>query len=352
VRTHAGLRRLRRLLTADREPGSVEAVWRRQPHELARALIVVRVFYACAAFMMLNDAQSWPMWAKVKAIEPLWPIAWAEHTDAQTAIPIVLGAALASTVCALLVPELRVVRLAAAVGLLMQSALVNSLAGAVVSHGLHAWLWTAAFFVFLPSGSAAEIAASHARSQRYLRVFWGAQALLLFCYSLSGSIKLAGAVLQAMRGEVHAFMPEALARHTAARILEGADVPAYFAAGPWLIDHPSFGALAFPLSIYLEAFAFLIAFRPALHRIWASGLILMHLGIYFVMTILFSQQILILALLLVASPFGPPSFTPRAALAQLPLLGDLRSWVERRRARVPATARAAASSSTCSTSRP
>lgn len=317
------IRRVRRLLTAQRAPESVASVWARQPEELTRAMTVVRAFYACAAFLMVHETQAWAQWARVEALHPLWPLAWAEHTGAEAAVQIVLGVGLSSTVACLLLPELRALRVAAAVGLLLQSALVNSLAGAVVMHGWHVWIWIAALFVFLPSGSAADIVKSRPRSQRYLRVFWAAQTTVLLFYSLGGSIKAMGAVWQGALGRVHAFAPEALARHTAFRILEGAEPSPYFAAGPWLIEHPSWGILVYPLAIYLETFAFVIAFRPALHRLWATGLIAMHLCIYFVMTVLFSTQMLMLAIMFLASPFIPARVSMRDVVFQLPLLGDL-----------------------------
>ena len=323
-------RRARRCLIAYRAPESVAEILARQRQELMRAMTLVRAFYACAAFIMVHETQSWDQWRSVKALHPLWPLFWIEQTGVAAAIPIVLGTALTSTLAAMLVPELRIARIAAAVGLLVQSALLNSLAGEVVSHGLHAWIWIATMFILLPSGRASDIIGSRARSQRYLRVFWAAQTMILLFYSMGGGVKVLGAIWQGANGLVHAFAPQALARHTAYRLLEGADLPAYFAAGPWLVSHPSFGILIYPLSIYLETLAFFIAFRPALHRVWATGLIGMHLGIFFFMTILFSPQILMLGLMFIASPFSPTRFSLREAMLQLPLCGDIAARIRHR----------------------
>jgi hypothetical protein len=318
------LRSIRRALTAARTPAGVADVWQRQSIELARATIIVRAFYACTAFLLIEWAPDWAEWTTVHTLEPLWPLAWAKWTGIETAIAFVHGSSLACALFAAIMPHLRAARLAAAVTFMLEAALLNSRTGTVVAHGLHPWLWTALLFVFLPSGTEAEIAASRPRSQRYLRVFAGAQATILMFYSLSGLLKIAGAAVQLSRGEVHAFAAEALARHAAYRLLEGADPSGFFAVGPWLVSHPGAGAMIFPLAIYLETCSFLVAFRPALHRIWGMALIMMHLGTYFVLTILFSVQILLLGLLLLASPFTPRGNSVREVVDQLPLLGDLR----------------------------
>jgi hypothetical protein len=317
------MRALRRTLAAYRDTDSAAAVWARQPGELFRALTVVRAFYVCAAFIVVHEIQSWQQWTDVKTLYWAWPLAWAESMGVSDAIPLVLGTVLGSVLCAALMPQWRSARVLALLGLLWQSALINSLSDAVIMHSLHAWIWVAGWFVFLPRGSWAVIARSRARAQRSLRVFWAAQLTMLLFYSLSGSLKVVGSILQFARGEVHAFAPDALARHVALRVLEGIDPPAYFALGPTVLEHPAIGVLIFPLTIYLETCSLLVAFRPALHRLWGGCLILMHLGIYFVMGILFSWQILLVGLMLVASPFAPQELRPREVLLQLPLVGDL-----------------------------
>jgi Ni/Fe-hydrogenase subunit HybB-like protein len=79
-------------------------------------------------------------------------------------------------------------------------------------------------------------------------------------------------------------------------------------------------------AIYLEFFSVLIAFRPALHRMWAVALIGMHLSIYFATTIMFSWQMLVVGLLLASSPFAPERTRPLTMLRALPVIGDLYAW--------------------------
>jgi hypothetical protein len=272
---------------------------------------------------MVSTMHSWRDWENVTALFPLWPLAWLDHVDLQTGLRIVCIYNLASTVVAAMLPHVRLARIAATLGLLWWSALVNSLSGVVSMHGLHLLIWVSAMLIFLPSGSVDEIARSRVRRTHYTRVFWLAQATVLSFYSSGGFFKIAAAAAQFMNGEVHAFMPEALARHVAFRLEEGNEVARYAFWGDWLVANPFWGILFLPMSIYLEAFSFLVAFRPMLHRTWAILLMMMHIGIATCMTIEFAVQCMMLGLLFFASPFAHEPIRLRVALRQLPLFGDL-----------------------------
>ena len=129
-------------------------------------------------------------------------------------------------------------------------------------------------------------------------------------------------VMQIIHGQVHAFAPQALARHIAYRLLEGTAVADYM-LGPFIIRHPCVGWPFYLAAIYLETFSLLVAFRPTLHRAWGVALILFHLGIYLTLTIMFSWEILLVGLLLVCSPFAPAKAGWGELAAQLPVWGDL-----------------------------
>ena len=78
--------------------------------------------------------------------------------------------------------------------------------------------------------------------------------------------------------------------------------------------------------VYLELFAFWAAFRPSLHRWWAAGLILFHVGVYLLMSIAFSQAVLLVGLLFLASPFRGEEPVRGVVVKQLPVL----SWLLRK----------------------
>lgn len=296
------------------------------------SISVVRFFYVSFFFVLIDGATSWNTWLERAALYPLWPIAWIDGDHPRTGIAVILLYGMLATFWAAATPQLRVARIACTIGLVSMSALFNSTTGAVVMHGYHAWIWCSFLFVFLPDGGERELRADRGRALTYVRLVWAAQAAVLLFYTFSGAWKLLGGSIQAVRGELGVFAPGALARQTAARILEGAKMPA-FPLGPWLIDHPAAGSLTLPFAIYLETTSFLVAFRPALHRIWGVALIGMHLAIYFTMTILFSWQMLLVGTLLLCSPFVPAQTpTLREIIRQLPIVGDTLRLIRARRA--------------------
>lgn len=127
-----------------------------------------------------------------------------------------------------------------------------------------------------------------------------------------------------------------MARHVAFRLLEAGE-PRSSYVGHYIVDYPWFGWPIYLIAIYLETFSLLVAFRPAVHRAWGLGLILMHAGICLALDISFVWQVHLLALMLIASPFAPTYESWRAAvvatLRDFPLLGDLRRLLAFRRYR-------------------
>jgi len=324
-------RHVRRALAAfPQAPGELPAFWRTRRRQLVSAATLVRAFYACLFFILIGFYDSWDRWLRLTSLELLWPVWWFKWTGIKTGTTIVIFGAPLTALAALVWPYVRLARAAAALGILLFTAFFNSFG--IIMHGLHGWLWVAALFVLLPDGPVERIGASTCRSQRYLRVFWSAQATLLLFYSMSGMMKIAAAVEQWSLGQVHALAPEALARHTAYRLLEGAEVSP-FTVGPWIVHHPWAGYPFFLTAIFLETFSFLVAFRPALQRYWALGLILMQIGIFFTLTIMFTWHILVVALIVMCSPFAPSTSSFHAVLRHFPIIGDAMAWRERRHAR-------------------
>lgn len=300
---------------------------RARRRSLDAAALLVRVFYICAFCIPLAARDGWARWLGADRLELHWPVAWIAWTGIRLGVPLVIAAALVAPLAAAALPQHRTTRAAAALALLWFGALWNSLGGGVVSHGLHAWIWVALVFVLLPDGTPDQLRASVGRAHRYRVVFWSAQAAVLLFYSLGGSFKVAGAIFQWANGEVHAFAPDALARHAAFRLLEGSG-PVLL--GSAVVSHPRWGWPFFMIALYLEVASIVVAFRPALHRAWGLALIAMHLGVFAALAILFQWQILLVGLLLVGSPFAPERGSAIGALRELPLFGDAYAWLRRR----------------------
>ena len=328
-RQHLWARQARQRLAGGRSVKSVPEVWRAQRQQFLHAELLIRAFYLTVTFVLVTETPGWSDWINRDAIRPLWPIHWFDYVDASLGTLIVLMGSLTSALMAAALPSVRVCRLLVALFLLMSGALYNSSAGVVITYGFHGWFWTATIFVFLPDTTEAR---QHiAARQRYLQVFWSAQAALLLFYSLAGSFKLLGGIYQFLIDEPGLFSSESLARHIANRLLEGGASPP-IPVGGWIISNPGMGAALLWGTVYFQISAIVVAFRPELHRIWAIALIILHLGIYFSMGILFAWQIALVGLLILCSPFVEEASVLRL-IGQLPVLGDLITLAYARRKR-------------------
>jgi hypothetical protein len=320
-------RQLRSLLAGEARRAVPGEFWREQRQVLAQAAVLVRVYYASMLFIVLMQHPNWDEWLRLEQLRPMWPVAWLEWVSVRAGITSVLIFTPVALLAATLAPQRRMARSVAFVGVLQFAAFWNSFG--FIGHGWHGWLWISFLLIFLPDGSPMRLAATTSRTQTYLRVFWSAQAALLFFYTLSGLFKLGAAAIQFWDAQVTGLHPEALSRHIAYRLLEAGD-PRISYVGHHIVEHPWIGWPIHLSAIYLETFALVVAFRPALHRLWGAGLILMHAGIFLALDISFVWQVQLVALMLLASPFAPACDNWRdaanAALVDLPVFGDLWRW--------------------------
>ena len=287
-----------------------------QRKAFALANLLVRSYYGVTLYLLANRLNIWADWLVLKEISPIWPIVWVNLTGISVAVHVIMGTSLVAAFLTLLFPEKRVLRILLFVSLLEYVAFSNSFGK--INHDWHNWLMVAFFFIFLPHGRQEQIKRSITRRQLYLTAFWGAQLSALAFYSLSGVWKVVVGGSQLLRGEVHAFSPDALAYHIANRLLQ-TNSPSMM--GSFIVEHPLVGWPMYLGIIYVQLFAFVAAFRPSLHRLWGGALICFHLGSYFTMSINFPQNILLLVLFFISSPFSPQSYHLSTILGDLPLIG-------------------------------
>ena len=211
-------------------------------------------------------------------------------------------------------PKNRFLRILAFIAFLQITALPNSFGK--INHDMHLWASAGFFFIFLPKGDKISIAHKH----QYLTAFLGTQVLILNFYTSSGVWKMAGAAIQLVQGEMHAFHPFALSQHIANRLLQ---TNFDSIIGGYLVDHPYIGWPLFAGAILLELFAVIAAFRPKLHFFWGLSILLMHLGIWLTLHVPFVPNILFMLVFFVNSPFHPEKLTGKDVILSLPILGDL-----------------------------
>jgi hypothetical protein len=318
------LHRLRRFLRGPmplRQPYSAAA----EIDAAERASWVVRGFYLVVlhfAFETQRNLQR--LGASDREIDPLWPVAWVDSETSAAAAYAIGLAFLASAVAAVLVPERRTPRILVALFYVQAVAFENSFGS--INHYGHLGLWLALCFAALPATSLDQVRRSRAHRREYLAVFFLAQCLVALFYSSSGARKAYyGFVVP--EGAVSSFAPDALPILVVQKWLQTGDQPLLadlFVKHLWL---------AWPvhlLVIYIELFALVAVFRRELHQLWGAMLITFHLMVWLLLGISFAYQPVLIALVLVWSPFAPkPHVGLVQIVRQLPGLGDFAQVVNR-----------------------
>ena len=307
------LRALRRSAAGHTGPERGGELFARQRAAFDRAVVLVQMFYAANLLWACWRISNIDRWDTFEHLQPLWPLFWADGWDVGHVATLVLLVNVAGAVVGCFWPLQRWARVVAAVGLLLAGALDNSFGR--IGHSGHAWLWVAACLIFLPTATNRDFSQSRVLRHRYLQLFWTAQFVVLFFYSMAGVLKLLPVPIQLLQGEACSLSPDALARHVASRSLQTDSNPLL---ARLLIDHI---AISWPLylgALYLETTAIIAAFRPALHRLWGCSLALLHIGIGLAMDIWFVPPVFLAALLLVNSPLAPLQTDWLTVLRQLP----------------------------------
>lgn len=321
------LRWLRRALggAARRAPD-----WQAQELIVARALVLVRVFYGIGLAKIYGH---WEMISGLaagwEARDPLWPSRWLDHVPREGAGDLLLVALFAVGAGVLAFPMSRVLRVLSALGALQVAALANSWGG--INHGYHEWVWISVVLCFLPNGARPEApqAARAWRQQVILAVASVALVLLLF-YTMSGAYKLWFAAIQLMQGEFGGLSPTAMAVTVARRSLETMNDPPL---APLVIAWPLLGWPLYLFVYYAELVAVAIAFRPRLLVAWGMALVVFHLGTAAFMGIAFTDHVIWNVMFLMAAPHAV-SGDWRRALGDLPLFGwAARRWLRARGSR-------------------
>lgn len=305
-------RRARRFFGPHDQPSSPRAVYR-QTESFRAARIVVRCYYVVVLFFAAATMQDWSGYLDRREVLTLWPVWWLDAAPVRAGMLGILGGYLAAAVLGAVFPDRRWARTLVFVGLLEFVALDNSFGK--INHNHHLWVLTAFLLMFLPDTSAWT--ANRATRQRYVTILWSCQAMVLLTYTMSGLGKAIGAIYQLFAGQNNILMPTGCASIIADRLLQTHSTSW---SGPWLLAHPWFGWPLMLACVYLELFAFWAAFRPSLHRWWAAGLILFHVGVYLLMSIAFSQAVMLVGLLFLASPFRGEESIRGVIAKQLPVL--------------------------------
>jgi hypothetical protein len=287
-----------------------------QTHAFIRAQNLVRFYYMALLFLSISSMPDWPEMLERKMIAPLWPVAWLDLVSLPAGVASILILYLGGTFVSAIFLDKCWARVLAFLGVFQFVAFNNSFGK--IGHSMHLWVLTSFLLVFLPQLESNKT--TRTQRQRFLIIVGSCQAIVLLAYSMSGLGKLLGGFYQVFLGQLHIFLPSSFSIIVAERLQQTNSVSLL---GSWLIAHPLAGWPFMIADLYLQTFSFWAAFRPALHRWWAIGLILFHIASYLFLAINFAPTAFLIAILLLNSPFVRASDGWRPALGDLPLLGIL-----------------------------
>lgn len=285
---------------------------RLQHRSYERALTLVRAFYALSLVWTIQEMGGWDRLRSVSYIDPQWTAGWVDRTSPRSGITLILIVFGVGSVLASLWPTSRTFRALYAVGLLEY--LSVKFGFGKVNHNFHSWLWVSALLVFLPSGRRIRDP-QPADRHSFLSVLWSAQILVLFFYTLTGVWKVAYGLHAFTTARVSSFQLEGFSLIIGERLLSTDQATLM---GEFFVRNELFGWVLFNGTIYLESAAMLAAFRPRLHRLWGGGLIAFHIGTQVAMGFTFTQNIALLSLLFMCSPWAPERAPLRDILLDLP----------------------------------
>lgn len=292
-----------------------------QKKVFAKAVSMVHYFYSFLFLLTLYLVFfTWEDWIQLSSLpQPLWPVIWMNRVPFAIGLNTLCVSALLSTLLAATNPKLRFFRILSFVTVFQVVALQNSFGK--INHDMYIWVTAGFFFIFLPSEPHRSITTRH----QYLTAFFGTQLLVLTFYTSSGVWKMAGVVIQLVKGEMHGFHPFALSQHIANRLLQ---TNYESILGTYMIDHPFLGWPLFAGAIFLELFSVFVAFRPSLHRFWGISLVMLHLGIWLTLFVPFATNIVFAMIFFVHSPFLPERVSIKDFVFSLPILGDGLTYLE------------------------
>ena len=224
-----------------------------------RASVLVRAYYAVGVLFALQAIGGWPRYAGLQQASPQWPAAWwFDWFSVRTSVNLIFTGYLAASIAAVALPERRWARATYAFTLLQYMAFVNGFDK--INHNQHSWLYVGAILIFLPRGPWQGRTRKLDR-QYFLTVFWSAQLVVLFFYSLSGMWKIYFAFKAFFEGRIGGFSFGGFSYIVANRILQGNEDTVL---GDFFVHHEIIGWALFISTMYMEG-------ASILHRVPAAA---------------------------------------------------------------------------------
>jgi hypothetical protein len=277
-----------------------------------RAVLLVRVFYAAGLYFAVQSMSDWPAISNARVLEAPWPSAWIPDDSAPTVVPWILAGYLVSAIVVAAVPQLRLARGVYFLMFLQYVSLISGFGG--ISHNHHTWLWVSAILVLLPNGGWRGKSSTEHRHY-FLSTVWICQIVVMAFYSLTGFWKIVFGIHGLLTDRMSSFEMDGFGTMIMQQQVRFNQDPVL---SDFMVRNPVLAWALFVGTIYVEAAALVVAFRPRLHRAWGILLVGLHVGTELAMGFTFLPNILLVGLLFVCSPFAPSDVSLREALRDLP----------------------------------
>ena len=308
-RVLAAARHGRRFLQVDDGP-------RRSPADFSRAALGVSWLVRFAYLFLAYEIATRLDFGRAHRGDPtdlLWPVGLLENTvglawlEWEATIRVV---ACTAALLAVSFPGWLVFRLAVFLYLFFSVALANSYGA--INHGGHFPVYVGFALLFLPAAIDSPKGMARKDALAAIAAFWFAQILILLSYTLAGFWKI-------LHSNFELLSTDGFARILLSRALEGtAAVPKLL---PFFASQPLLSQVAFLGVVYLQFFALLAFFRPALQRPFGLALVAFHFGTDYLLNIRFYPHIVYIGMFLVFSPFAPARPSLAAFVKSLPVFG-------------------------------
>lgn len=282
---------------------------------------VLKAVNAVATFYFIQIALAFINLMKIGAVDPersgflpIWPMNWAGSLPYSFTAQIVAVLYAAAAFVAVFLWRKRIVRLLMFLAFWQVHALDSSFG--YINHFYYLIFYTLFIFIFLPE-TKEDSDLSFDDSKKFLLVYWGAIAAIFVTYTLSGFWKIYWGILAFLDGRLSSFSVMAFPEHVARKtIFESRE---YFYSSI-VIANPILAWFTYLGTIYIEFTALWVAFRPALHKVWAFIFLFMHVGILLVIGIPFFESIIVLCVVVLNSPFSS-KLSISQILTELPFIG-------------------------------
>ena len=227
--------------------------------------------------------------------QPVWSLKWLPTEHWELCVRLVLLLFFFTSIIGLaLWKRFKIARICVFLSFFLYLSLISSFGK--IDHYLHLTLIVSFLLIFIPSSKSGDY------NSNLQKLFFGIQTFILLTYFTSGLFKLYGILDQELLSLNSAFSPDSLAQNLSKTSF--ASSSDYFLQS-FILNTPSylfsiilvFGCLIEFLSIY-------IIFKPKLHKTWGLLLILFHAGILLSVGPDFTNQIFIVGIFILFSPFA------------------------------------------------